>query len=105
MAGKWYENLEHRLEVLTLFLNNGQDVNAIGFDGMSILHYCAKNSWVEGTKYLLSRDPKPDLTITDKHGGSKVPQFVAKGCAESFFEIKRFIWLDLGKRIPRPRIG
>ena len=37
MIGRWHENPEDRLEVLKLFLYNGQDVNAIGQDGKSML--------------------------------------------------------------------
>ena len=65
MIGRWHENPEDRLEVLKLFLDNGQDVNAIGQDGMSILHYCAEYGWVEGVEYLLSHELKSNLTIGD----------------------------------------
>ena len=42
----------------------------------TILHYCAAYAWVEGLKYLLSREPKPDLTIKDIYG-SKVSELTA----------------------------
>ena len=72
------ENPEDLLEVLKLFLDNGQDVNAVGLDGSSILHYCAENAWVKEVAYLMSCDLKPDLTIKDKNGGIKVSHFLAE---------------------------
>ena len=58
----------------------------------TILHWCAEYAWVEGVKYLMSREPKPDTTIRDKYGGNEFSQICCGVCAESlFFEIKRFM--------------
>lgn len=61
-------NPEDRLEVLKLFLDKGQDLNAVGGDGMSIIHWFAAHAWVKELKYLMSRKPKPDLTIRGRDG-------------------------------------
>ena len=102
MIGIRNKNPKDRLEVLKLFLENGQDINAIGRYGWSILHHCAQDVWVKGVKYLMSRETKPDFTIKDSIGSSKVSQFVVKSLRNLYlFEIKRFIGLEVGKRIPK----
>ena len=78
LNGKRNENPEDRLKVLKLFLDYGQNVNAISESERSILHWCAKFAWVDAVKHLMSREPKPDLTIKDNWGGSEFSQFVVK---------------------------
>ena len=56
------------------------DPNAKTVDGYqtTVLHGCAIFAWVEGVKHLMSLEPKPDLTIKDNDGGSKVSLFAVK---------------------------
>ena len=78
------------------------DPNAKTEDGATILHWCAAYAWVDGVKYLFSHETKPDLTIKDNNVGNKVSQFVVKSVPNlCSFEIKRFIILDSGTRIPK----
>ena len=92
MIGTRNENPEDRLKVLKLFLENGQEINAIGEYGKTILHWCAEYAWVEAVKYLMSLKTKPDLTIKDSVGSSKVFQFAVKSAPNlCLFEILRFI--------------
>ena len=47
-------------------------------EGYTILHWCAEHAWAEGVKYLMSREPKPDLTIKGKYGGNEFSRFVVE---------------------------
>ena len=53
MIGVKYKNPDDRLRVLKLFLDNGQNVNAIGRYGMSILILFVGYNHIEAVKYLL----------------------------------------------------
>ena len=70
------------------------DPNAMAVDdgGYTILHLCAQHAWVDGVKYLMSHEPKPDLTIKSRDGSSEFYRFVVKSAPNlHFFETKRFI--------------
>jgi len=53
--------------LLKLFLNKGQDVNAVGGDGTSIIHQFAAQARMKELKYLFLNYP-PDLTIRGRDG-------------------------------------
>ena len=67
----------------------------------TVLHFCAEYTWVEGVKFLMSREPK--LTIKEKLGSNKVSQFVEPVPNLCSFEIKRFI--GLGWRTTTPKMS
>ena len=51
------KNPKDWLEVIKLFVENGQDVNAIGFRGQSILIRCVAYRQNESVQYLLDHTP------------------------------------------------
>ena len=70
------------------------DSNAKAIDvyQATVLHVCAAYSWVDGVRYLMSREPKPNLKVKDTYGGSECYRFVVKSAPNlHFFETKRFI--------------
>ena len=68
------------------------DPNAKTDDGAqaTILHWCTRFAWVEGVKYLMSREPKPDLTIytAGSNGCNKFAQVFVQSVLDSYYRIQ-----------------
>ena len=102
-ALKWDE-----LQSIVMGKNMGElakiDPNAkdIDFWQETVLHTCAAHCWVNGVRYLMSREPKPNLKVKDTYGGSECYRFVVKSAPNlHFFEVKRFISSELGTKTPK----
>ena len=73
--------------MLKLFLENGQDVNAIGFRGVSILILCVLHKNTEGIRHLLNNS-QIDLNI-------KLTQAVSHEGVEAYADERA---IDIAKR-------
>ena len=59
------QNSVNLLEVVKLFVENGQNINAVGRDGISMLIRCVLYKQTKSVEYLLD-NPQIDLEIKSK---------------------------------------